>query len=179
MAQKYPQYRDVGYFYKQMLAETLRPGMSILSAGCGAGFYVPEYFDQSKYFIVGVDAQKNLLVDNEFLENIIISDLTDLPLSENSFDLVVSEWVFEHIAEPEKVLRQFSRILRPGGRVVFMTSHLWSPIMLASKLLPTAIHRTIRKQLLSVNDADTFRTYYRMNTQQDLEKQILIPDNYY
>jgi glycosyltransferase involved in cell wall biosynthesis len=50
-------------------------------------------------------------VRNESLENLTFSD--------NSFDLIVSLDVLEHIFNPEKAIKEMLRVVRPGGNVVF------------------------------------------------------------
>lgn len=48
----------------------------------------------------------------------VIADLHDLPLEDASFDAVVCTEVLEHVAEPQRVLAELRRILRPGGRLL-------------------------------------------------------------
>lgn len=47
----------------------------------------------------------------------ITADACDLPLPENSIDGVWSFNCFEHIQNPEAALKEFHRIVRPGGRI--------------------------------------------------------------
>lgn len=46
-------------------------------------------------------------------------DLQSLSYDDNSFDLVVSQDVFEHIADPRKAFSELARVLKPGGSHVF------------------------------------------------------------
>ncbi|MGF1632434.1 MAG: class I SAM-dependent methyltransferase [Phycisphaerae bacterium] len=43
-------------------------------------------------------------------------------IEEGSFGLIVCTGLLEHIAEPAKLVAQFARILRPGGRLVLSAS---------------------------------------------------------
>lgn len=48
----------------------------------------------------------------------IISDITEIPVEDASFDAVMCIEVLEHLPEPVNAIREFSRILRPGGRLL-------------------------------------------------------------
>lgn len=51
----------------------------------------------------------------------VVASATSLPLVDNSADLVVSNYCFHHVADPDKVraLSEAARVLRPGGRLIF------------------------------------------------------------
>jgi ubiquinone/menaquinone biosynthesis C-methylase UbiE len=44
----------------------------------------------------------------------------DLPLGDDSFDFVVATFVLCTVDDPEQALREIHRVLKPGGRFVFM-----------------------------------------------------------
>jgi SAM-dependent methyltransferase len=48
----------------------------------------------------------------------IISDISDIPESDGSFDAVMCIEVLEHLPNPLLALQEFSRLLRPGGQLV-------------------------------------------------------------
>lgn len=54
----------------------------------------------------------------------ILSDLSDLPLGDDSFDSVFCSQVLEHVAEPQQVLHELARILKPGGVLLLSVPHL-------------------------------------------------------
>lgn len=59
------------------------------------------------------------------IPNTIIGDITDCKeIEDDSFDVVFSSDVFEHIAQPWKAAEEITRILKPGG--VAFTITLWS-----------------------------------------------------
>jgi SAM-dependent methyltransferase len=49
--------------------------------------------------------------------------IAELPFDDGSFDLVYSNGVIHHLPETEKVVREFHRVLRPGGKAVVMVYH--------------------------------------------------------
>ena len=48
----------------------------------------------------------------------IVSDITAIPQPDRSFDAVLCTEVFEHLPEPLSALREFARLLRPGGQLI-------------------------------------------------------------
>ena len=52
-------------------------------------------------------------------------DLSALTFDDNSFDLFVTQDVFEHVMEPEKAFKEIARVLKPGGAHLF--SMPWYP----------------------------------------------------
>lgn len=51
--------------------------------------------------------------------NPLNQDLQSLKIPDNAFDLVISQDVFEHIAEPRKAFAGIARVLKPGGAHIF------------------------------------------------------------
>jgi SAM-dependent methyltransferase len=51
----------------------------------------------------------------------VIGRAEDLPFPDASFDVVVCFQVLEHLDSPEQAVREFFRVLRPGGRVLLTT----------------------------------------------------------
>jgi len=54
-----------------------------------------------------------------------VARLEDLPFSDASFDRVISTVVLEHVAEPGKAIREFRRVLSPGGTVHLVVPCQW------------------------------------------------------
>src|SRR3712207_5357110 len=48
-----------------------------------------------------------------------VVDATELPVEDGSFDLVLGHAVLPHLPDLESSFREFHRVLRPGGRIVF------------------------------------------------------------
>jgi ubiquinone/menaquinone biosynthesis C-methylase UbiE len=48
----------------------------------------------------------------------IVSDITSIPESDASFDAIMCIEVFEHIPEPILAIKEFSRLLKPGGHLI-------------------------------------------------------------
>ena len=85
---------------------------------CGHLRYVSQDFAQ----YTGAESKDGLSVgmkwDASHVD--IVSDIISIPVENDSFDNVLCTEVFEHISQPELAIKEFSRILKPGGRL-FLT----------------------------------------------------------
>lgn len=97
-------------------------------------------------------------------------DLSALPLADASVDLIMSRSVFEHLTNPDAVYREFARVLRPGGRVVFLTANMWDYGTLVARLVPNRFHARIVKLVEGREEEDTFPTAYKTNTRGDVDR---------
>ena len=48
----------------------------------------------------------------------IVSDICAMPVEDSSFDAVLCTEVLEHVTNPVDALRELSRVLRPGGKII-------------------------------------------------------------
>ncbi len=103
------------------------PPSRILEVGVGTGISLPAY--DSKHRITGIDLSTEMLkkaherVRRRNLHNveaILEMDAGDLRFEDNSFDVVVAMYVLTVVPEPEKVMRELSRVCRPGGEVILV-----------------------------------------------------------
>lgn len=102
------------------IAKAIPPGSDILDAGAGAGPY-REFFSHCNYKTQ--DFCKTPSTQDKYTEMDYICDITEIPVPDESFDVILCSEVLEHVPEPIKVIEEFSRILRQGGRL-FLTAPL-------------------------------------------------------
>ncbi|ASJ09324.1 ubiquinone biosynthesis protein UbiE [Thermococcus siculi] len=99
-----------------------------LDLGCGTGNYTLE-LKRRGFDVIGLDASEGMLeIARSKGLNCVRGDAYNLPFPDNSFDLVLSVTMFEFIHEPEKVVREIHRVLKPGGEVLIGTMNgrsLW------------------------------------------------------
>ncbi len=94
-----------------------------LNLGTGEGDYDKMVASFSKNLVgvdVNVDDLEHARSLNRGVMNLIyqVDDALNLSFPENSFNLVISSEVIEHVGQPEKMVQEIYRVLRPGGFAV-------------------------------------------------------------
>lgn len=92
-----------------------------------------------------------------------------LPFSDDSFDLVFSEYVFEHLPRPEAALREIDRVLAPGGSFVVLVPNPRHYYARIADRTPFWFHRLwFALQGIESADVDRFPTQYEWGTYSDV-----------
>ena len=88
-----------------------------------------------------------------------------LPFEDDFFDVIVSDFTFEHIEQPERVAAELQRVVRPGGWICARTVNRLGYIKLASSLVPNRLHvKALSRIQPGRQEQDVFPTVYRMNS---------------
>ena len=102
------------------------PGESLLEIGCGVGAVLGilgRAFPGLQ--LAGIDLQdKQINFANQYLNNLglnnvdlQVGDASKLPWQDNHFDRIYAIWFIEHLSNPQQVLREAKRVLKPGGTI--------------------------------------------------------------
>lgn len=100
----------------------------ILDLGCGEGTRLNFVVPNGKIGY-GIDINKTgiEIAKKKYPHNFQIGDLEKLPYKDSSFDLVYSAYVFEHLENPEKVVKEGLRVLSKGGYFLVVCPNYGSP----------------------------------------------------
>ena len=101
-------------------------GQQVLDIGCGNGG-IAEYFAEHNE-VAGVDVADQRKTAEDCFEFHQVND-EKLPFDDDSFDIVISNHVIEHVGDQELHLTEIRRVLKPGGCAYFATPNKSSPIM--------------------------------------------------
>ena len=144
MAHPYPQWtkqerRDrfagaLAQFRFLGLADAM-PGAKFLDVGCGTGnrtMKVAKHLGVSRY--IGVDHSRASLniarqvaAEEEFDRfEAIEADVLQLPLADESFDVVMSQGVLHHTSDPLRGFKELVRVCRPGGLISLFLYNKWN-----------------------------------------------------
>jgi len=106
-------------------------GLDVIELGCGTG-YVSAWLARRGAHPVGIDnSPKQLETARSFQQEfgisfpLLLGNAEHVPLSGESFDLAISEYGAAIWADPYRWIPEAARILRPGGRLIFLGNSPW------------------------------------------------------
>jgi phosphatidylethanolamine/phosphatidyl-N-methylethanolamine N-methyltransferase len=103
-------------------------GGRILEVGVGTGISLPDYAPSNRIF--GVDISEMMLrrardrvaeLGLAHVEGLAVMDARHLEFPDDSFDVVVAQYVITTVPDPEGTLDEFARVLKPGGEIVLVS----------------------------------------------------------
>src|SRR5271156_6151600 len=107
---------------------TNKIGGRVLEVGVGTGISLPLYAPQVRIF--GTDISEAMLkkakqrvaeLRLKNIEGLAVMDAEKLEFPDNSFDVVMAQYVVTAVPNPEAALDEFARVLRPGGELIILT----------------------------------------------------------
>ncbi len=101
--------------------QEMSPGSWLLDAGAGECIYRP-YFTHGKY--ISIDFGKGS-THWDYGKLDIIGDLHHIPVAPNRIDAVLCTQVLEHVANPDIVVKELCRVLKPGGALYLTAPQGW------------------------------------------------------
>jgi phosphatidylethanolamine/phosphatidyl-N-methylethanolamine N-methyltransferase len=109
-----------------------RVGGRILEIGVGTGLSFDDYDETTQ--ITGIDLCAPMISQAcarlasgryPYVNKLMVMDAHDLSFPDRSFDCVVAQFVITLVADPERVLSECARVVRPGGEII-LVNHLYS-----------------------------------------------------
>lgn len=105
----------------------IREGEVVLDLGSGAGFdcFIAAHKVGERGKVIGIDMTPEMVDKAKFnasakeVENVvfILGEIENLPLEDNSIDVVISNCVINLSTDKQKVFQEIYRVLKPSGRI--------------------------------------------------------------
>ncbi len=161
----FPNYIDIGEQFDQLILKNITPKSIVVDIGCGRHSRLANHKQNFKK-LIGIDISQKELNYNQALDEKVVSDAgRKIPLENSSIDLVISFFALEHISNPRHCLAEVERILKPGGKFIFLTPNLLYPTSLLNKLLPWQnFKKRVLEKIAKRRPESVFPVYYRLNS---------------
>lgn len=161
-------------FYTRINA-LVHPDMVLVDLGAGRG---SRFDDGSSPFrrnfcnfqgrvkrVIGLDVDPVVMQHPHLDEAHVIEPGGALPLADASVDIVVCEWVIEHVEHPKVFAREIERVLKPGGWFCALTPNTYGYVGIGNNMVPDVVKDGLMRLVWPERPAqDAFPTFYRMNT---------------
>lgn len=164
------------YLYEYIPFDTMR-GKDVLECGLGYGT-VSQKIAESGAQYHGLDiADGPVAMVNQRLKQTglpgtaIQGSILSAPFEDNSFDYVVAIGCLHHTGDLQKAISECFRILRPGGKLIFMVYYAYSYRRFYRARLQTLAYffrETMGKRAVVGNSNDSDRAFYDSNTPGDI-----------
>lgn len=116
----------IRYYLARVTKAEMFEGKTVLDVGCGAGGKTMYYISLGAKKMVGMDIAAQYKPEAEAFARelgfsdrfeFVSGDAAAMGFADDSFDSVIMNDAMEHVAEPEAVLAEVYRVLKPGGRL--------------------------------------------------------------
>jgi len=159
----------------------LEPNFTVLDVGCGRGAYGQDPVRYRRNLrvlrgkcqrVIGIDVDPEA-ADNPFVDDFHLIAGDTWPVASDSIDLAVSDYVLEHVLDPDIFFAECARVLKVGGCLCLRTPNRLGYVAMASSCIPNRLHATVLKMLGKSRGAeDVFPTVYRCNTRGKIRRAM-------
>lgn len=144
----------------------------VLEDGCGVGMYI-EHLQNHAGRVFGIEYDFERAVEASQRSDLIANCAgEELPFPDDSFDVILSHEVIEHVADDRQAVSELVRVLRPAGRITLFCPNRGYPFEthgmywrgsyhFGNKLFVNYLPRTLR---------DRLAPHVRVYTRSDLER---------
>lgn len=167
-------------FYSRVKA-LARPTDLAVDLGAGRGAWFEE--DESDFrremrklkghvaHVVGCDIDPAVLGNRAVDSARLLAPGQRWPFDDASVDLIVSDYVLEHIEDPQAFAAEVHRVLKPGGWLCARTPTKYNYVSIGARLVSNVRHARVLSAAQPGRKAeDVFPTAYRLNTRNDLDR---------
>ena len=150
--------------FERLIRQRVKRHTVLLDVGCGRNAETLRHLAPAVKTAIGIDLVEFSSGIAGPAVHVCKNDLCSLALRSASIDVVVARSVMEHVREPDVAYAEVARVLRPGGRFIFLTPQLWDYASIVAKVVPNRLHPYLVNKVEGRDELDTFPVHYKSNT---------------
>jgi len=165
----------------------LKPTYTVVNLGAGRGAWFFEDKCEARrqlqdikrvaLRVIGLDIDPAVLTNPTTTENHVIKD-NRFPLPDACADVIIADYVLEHVEDVPAFQAEIDRVLRYGGYFIARTPHKFQYESIAARLIKNRHHtHFLAKAQPNRKVEDVFPTAYRLNTCRAVQKAFLAYKN--
>jgi SAM-dependent methyltransferase len=135
-------------------------GQMVLDVGCGAGVDLAR-FARGGAVVTGVDLAPSAiaLARSNFEQQGLtgrfeVADGERLPFGDETFDLVYAHGVVQYAADPDRLITECRRVLKPGRQAIFQVYNRFSWLNMLGKLMKVGLEHEDAPVLLKFSSSE-------------------------
>lgn len=165
--------RDATLDFYLRVNSAIQPGSVVLDLGAGRGGWADTAgpFKSSVLMLRGKAKEviaadiDPVVLQNPNCDRTLLIENGRVPLEDGSVDLIVSDFVLEHVSDPASFVSEVHRLLRPGGLFCARTPHHLHYIAVLSRLVPSRMEDALLSRAQPGRKSeDVFPKVFRMNS---------------
>ncbi len=160
----------------------INKNFTVLDFGAGrAGWYEDDKCETRKKVrylkgkvnkLIAADVDEIVLQNKASDEQILITNKI-LGLEKDSVDLVIADYVLEHIEDIDEFFSNVNYVLKDGGWFCARTPHKYCYVVLASKFIKDFLHSSLLNYIQPDRKTrDVFPAFYKLNTMRDIKRRF-------
>ena len=168
------------YRVNNMVKMINKKNLKILDIGCGTGILF-EYLCEGN-FLVGIDLSKWCIFKAKryakkagLKPRLIVANIFNIPLKENTFDLIIISGVIEHLrSNPKTITGVLSRLLKKDGKILVSLpySNPFNP--LSNKKVFDFFRKILSRRTDIEEEGLNFHKHYTLKELKDLFKRFKV-----
>lgn len=167
-----PGWADSTALYADLILRHTSADTRILDIGCGHAPRLGAVYSTTPHTF-GLEPDISALAKNTVAAAPVAGVAGAIPFRSDYFDVVVSAWVIEHLDRPLEAFREAHRVLKPGGKLIFLTPNAWNYNAWLIRAIPNRLHPLLVRRLYQRSESDTYPVRYRANSVRALERLLL------
>ena len=164
--------------YEARLKDQVTAASAWLDVGCGHPL-LPEWRAAQEQLlvrrtacIVGIDVDYEALSKHRSITKRCLSNVSNLPFRDGSFDLVTANMVVEHLDAPSVQFAEVARVLRRGGVFLFHTPNARNYMMPFVRIVPERFKKLLAAVVEGRAGEDVYPTHYRANDRERIQEAV-------